>query len=44
MDYTAIFVFVLVITLFFGFNAILALLADHLPDWIIPKGYYNDDV
>ena len=40
---TTAFIFALVIGVFFGFNAILALLADHLPEWIIPKGYYDDD-
>jgi len=44
MDYTAVFVFVFVISLFLGFNAILALLADHLPEWIVPKGYYDDEL
>lgn len=43
MDYTALFILALITTLFLGFNAILALLADHLPEWIIPKGYYDDD-
>ena len=43
MDYTALFILALIATLFFSFNAILALLADHLPEWIIPKGYYDDD-
>lgn len=43
MNYTALFILVLTATFFFGFNAILALIADHLPEWIAPKGYYDDD-
>ena len=43
MDLTAIFVLVLIVSLFFGFNAVLAFYADRLPEWMIPKGYYDDD-
>jgi|GEM_PF-5546735 len=44
MDYTAIFLLALTAGFFFAFNAILALLADHLPEWIVPKGYYDDEL
>lgn len=40
---TIAFIVVLVISLFFGFNAILAYFADHLPSWMLPKGYYDDN-
>jgi len=43
MDYTAIFILFLVGGLFLAFNAILAKFADHLPEWILPKGYYDND-